>query len=143
LKLIREDPATTLVFLDWRTNQSEISPSLNALNVGDIIRHTRLNDSRLAGCFRTINQIFQQLRSDPEAMLFGFDQANHVYIDETTHRSIRSLWESLMRAPAMAAATPPIASPPPLASHHLRSDQARTSPRMIGHRPYQPSRATG
>jgi hypothetical protein len=111
-ELIREDLATTLVFLELAHEPiGNISPSLNALNIGDIIRLTRLNDSRLAECFRTINQIFQQLRSDPEAMLFAFDQASHVYIHETTHRSIRSLWERLMRAPAMAT-MPPAASPP-------------------------------
>ena len=67
VELIREDLATTLVFLELPHEPiGNISPSLNALNIGDIIRHTRLNDSRLAECFRTINQIFQQLRSDPE-----------------------------------------------------------------------------
>jgi hypothetical protein len=63
VELIREDLATTLVFLELPHEPiGNISPSLNALNIG----HTRLNDSRLAECFRTINQIFQQLHSDPE-----------------------------------------------------------------------------
>jgi hypothetical protein len=72
-ELIREDFATSLVFLELaREPVGNVSPTLNALNVLDIIRHTRL-----AECFMRINQIFQQIRHDPEAMLFGFDDFNH------------------------------------------------------------------
>ena len=50
------------------------APPLHALNIADLLRHTRLPDGdRLADCFTAINQIFQTVRNDPEAALFGFD----------------------------------------------------------------------
>jgi len=83
------------------------APPLYALNIADLLRHTRLSDGdRLADCFTAINQIFQRVRDDPEAALFGFDQYGHVYIHETTHHSIRRLWEQLFVADQHAASRP-------------------------------------
>jgi len=83
------------------------APPLHALNIADLLRHTRLSDGdRLADCFTAINQIFQTVRSDPEAALFGFDQYGHVYIHETTHHSIRGLWEQLFATDQHAASRP-------------------------------------
>jgi hypothetical protein len=78
------------------TPAGRAAPPLHALNIADLLRHTRLSDGdRLADCFTAINQVFQTVRNDPEAALFGFDQYGHVYIHETTHHSIRRLWEQL------------------------------------------------
>jgi len=114
---IRGDFATTQVFLELAREApiGRSNPPLHALNLGDMMRHTRLTDGRLLECFRAINQVFQEIRKDPEAALFGFDEANHVYIDEATHRSIRALWEELvrMREPAIAAAPGATTSPSP------------------------------
>lgn len=114
---IRDDYATALVFLELAREAPIVgsSPPLHALSLGDMMRHTRLTDGRLVECFRAINQIFQQIRKDPEAALFGFDEANHVYIDAATHRSIRALWEELVRirAPATADSATPTTSPRP------------------------------
>jgi hypothetical protein len=83
------------------------APPLHALNIADILRHTRLSDGdRLADCFTAINQAFQSIRNDPEAALFGFDQYGHVYIHETTHRSIRWVWEQLVAAHSPATGSP-------------------------------------
>jgi hypothetical protein len=121
---IRDDFAATLVFLELaREPAGHAVPPLHALSIADIMRHTRLNDARLVECFRAINQVFQQIRNDPEAALFGFDQANHVYIHEATHRSIRTLWQALtaargpgmaagMAAPVAASAAPPFGFTP-------------------------------
>jgi hypothetical protein len=111
---IREDVAATRVFLELAREAPvgvDTQP-LHALSIREIMSHTQLNDGRLVDCFRAINQAFQQIRNNPEAALFGFDQANHVYIHETTHRSIRALWEQLAwrQAPPMTAATAPTAS---------------------------------
>jgi hypothetical protein len=116
-ELIRTDFAITQIFLELAHEPiGNSNPPLHALGIADIIRHTRLTESRLAECFRTINRVFQQDRNDPEAALFGFDQANHVYIHEATDRSICDLWEEgglvQMQTPVMAASTPPAASPP-------------------------------
>jgi hypothetical protein len=89
------------------------------LSVADIVRHTRLTDGdRLVDCFTAINQAFQTIRNDPEATLFGFDQQGHVFIHQTTHHSIRQLWEQLYAAhapiaggPAMAGFTAPHLGP--------------------------------
>jgi len=92
---------------------------LHPLSVADIIRHTRLADGdRLVDCFTAINRAFQTIRNDPEATLFGFDQQGHVFIHQTTHDSIRQLWEQLFAAhaptgngPALAGFTPPHLGP--------------------------------
>jgi hypothetical protein len=106
--------ATTQVFLELgRELPISSATPLRALGIGEIKRHLRLGDDRLADCFRVINRSFVQVRNDPEAVLFGFDQANHVYIHETTDRSIRTLWEELvqlssetLRAPAGGGSHP-------------------------------------
>jgi hypothetical protein len=55
------------------------APPLHGLNIADLLRHTRLSDGdRLGDCLTAINQIFQTVRNDPEAALFGFDQYGHV-----------------------------------------------------------------
>jgi hypothetical protein len=89
------------------TPAGRTAPPLHALNIADLLRHTRLPDGdRLADCFTAINQIFQTVRNDPEAALFGFDQYGHVYIHETTHHSIRGLWEQLLATDQQAASRP-------------------------------------
>ena len=94
-KLARETPV------------GRVAPPLHALNLADLLRHTRLSDGdRLADCFTAINQIFQTVRNDSEAALFGFDQHGHVYIHETTHHSIRRVWEQLFVADQSAAGRP-------------------------------------
>jgi hypothetical protein len=88
-ELAREGPA------------SRAAPPLHSLNIADMLRHTRLPDGdRLADCLTAINQMFQRVRNDPEAGLFGFDQFGHVYIHDTTHHSIRTLWEQLFAGQA-------------------------------------------
>jgi hypothetical protein len=97
-ELIRNDFATTQVFLELgREPPIPNAAPLHALGIGEIKRHLRLGDDRLADCFSVIKRSFMQVRNDPDVALFGFDQANHVYIHEMTHHSIRSLWEELVQ----------------------------------------------
>src|SRR6185437_10767350 len=114
LELIAGDIATTHVFLELarETPFGNNVPPLHALSIADILRHTRLSGDRLVPCLRAINQIFQQIRNDPEVALFGLEQS-HLFIHEATHRSIRGLWQQLieMQAPPTTAATAPTASP--------------------------------
>jgi hypothetical protein len=114
LELIRDDIATTHVFLELarETPAGNNVPPLRALNIADILRHTRINGGRLVDCLSAISQAFQQIRNDPEAALFGLDQS-HLYLHEATHRSIRALWQQLvqMQAPSRTAATAPTALP--------------------------------
>ena len=78
-------------------------PSLYALGLVDMLRHTRLADGdRLVDCFNAINQAFQTIRNEPEANVFGFDQYGRVWIHPMTQDSIRELWEQLFhRQPPM------------------------------------------
>ena len=103
---------------------------LHPLSVADILRHTRLGDGdRLVDCFTAINQAFRTIRGDPEATFFGFDQYGHVFIHQSTHASIRQLWEQLFAAhPPMtgerteaspfAGYTPPRLGPSEDIAHH-------------------------
>ena len=86
---------------------SRSAPPLHALSIADMLSHTRLADGdRLADCFTAINQVFQQIRGAPDAALFGFDQYGHVYVHETTHHSIRRVWEQLLAAHSAIANEP-------------------------------------
>ena len=62
--------------------------------------------TRSSSAFAAINQVFQTVRNDPEAALFGFDQYGHVYIHETTHHSIRRVWDQLFAMSQPAASRP-------------------------------------
>ena len=99
---------------------------LHPLSLGDILRHTRLSDGdRLVDCFTAINQAFQTIRNDPEATLFGYDHYGHVFVHQTTHDSIRQLWEQLFVAHApMRGGSTAAADAPALAE--LSSPRLRT-----------------
>jgi len=87
---------------------------LHPLSIADILRHTRLRDGdRLVDCFTAINQAFQAIRNDSEATLFGFDQQGHVFIHQTTHDSIRQLWDQLFAPHAPMANGPSAGFNPP------------------------------
>ena len=108
-ELIKDNFLLSQVFFELarETPAGRTAPPLHGLNIADLLRHTRLSDGdRLGDCFTAINQIFQRVRNDPEAALFGFDQYGHVYIHETTHHSIRGLWEHLFATDQHAASRP-------------------------------------
>jgi hypothetical protein len=87
----------------------------HTLNIAEMLRHTRLADGdRLADCFTALNKVFQNVRADGEAALFGFDQFGRVYIHETTHQSIRWVWQQLVSAHAPGpGGAQPAGGPPP------------------------------
>jgi hypothetical protein len=114
-ELIKEDFAATQVFLEL-ARQSPIgrgTAPLHALSIGEIKHHLRFTDERLVDGFRSLNQAFQQIRHQHEAALFGFDQANHVYVHEVTHRSLGMLWEELVQLRSAEAADSSEPTPPP------------------------------
>jgi len=97
-ELIKDNFLLSQVFFELarETPAGRAAPPLHALNVAELLRHTRLSDGdRLADCFTAINQVFQTVRNDPAAALFGFDQYGHIYIHESTHHSVRRVWEQL------------------------------------------------
>jgi hypothetical protein len=96
-------------------NSGGSAPPFHTLNIGEILRHTRLPDGdRLADCFTALNKVFQQIRNDNDTALFGFDQLGRVYIHQTTHQSIRWVWQQLVAAHAPGpGGSPPAGGPPP------------------------------
>lgn len=99
-ELVRSNFLITQVFFELARDAAPGPrvPPLHPLNTGDILRHTRLTHSDgLIECLSAINEAFRQIRRDPDTSLFGFDGYGHVYIHETTHLSIRRLWEQLVR----------------------------------------------
>jgi hypothetical protein len=120
LEVIHGDFATVQVFLELARETPSDGPDrrFHGFSIAEMMRHTRLNDSRLVQCLQAINLGFQRVRNDAEARLFGFDQANHVFIHEATHRSIRAVWAELvgMTAPATPV---PAESPAPSTSGFL------------------------
>jgi hypothetical protein len=106
---IKDNFVLSQVFFELarETPAGRAAPPLHALNIAELLRHTRLSDGdRLADCFTAINQVFQAVRNDPEAALFGFDQSGHVYIHESTHHSVRRAWEQLFVPDQYAASRP-------------------------------------
>ena len=107
--LVQNDFATAQVFLELgREAPLPESPRpLHAFGIAEFKRKLRLPDERLADCFGAINRAFMRVRDDPEAVLLGFDSSNHVYLHETTHAVIRSVWEKLTEIEAPRRAAPP------------------------------------
>jgi hypothetical protein len=114
--LIKDNFLLTQVFFELGRDlpNAGAAPPLYALNIGELLRHTRIADgNRLAGCFTAINKAFQMVRNDENAALFGFDQFGRVYIHQTTHQSIQLVWQQL--AATLGAGAPQASGEPTLA----------------------------
>jgi hypothetical protein len=86
---------------------------LHSFNIGDMLRHARLtNADQLFKCFDAINRDLCEIRNNSDASLFAFDEAGHVYIHETTYRSIRQIWEQVLLAHSASAKSEPAAGAP-------------------------------
>ena len=98
-ELIKGNFLLSQVFFELarETPNNRGTSSLYPISIADILRHTRLGDgNHLVDCFTAINQAFQSIRKDREVTLFGFDQFGHVFIHQTTHDSVRELWQQLV-----------------------------------------------
>ena len=116
-ELIKDNFLLSQVFFELARELSNTGapPPFHAINIGELLRHTRIADGdRLADCFAAINRVFQSVRNDGEAALFGFDQAGRVYIHQTTHHSIRLVWQRLVaaHAPGPGGTSPAGGAPP-------------------------------
>jgi hypothetical protein len=132
-QLIKDNFLLSQVFFELarETPASRATPPLHALNIAELLRHTRLSDGdRLSDCFTAINQVFQTVRNDPEAALFGFDTYGHVYIHESTHHSVRRSWEQLFVSDQQPASPP---APLGMTLPHLGPSED-----IVGHTPTYP-----
>jgi hypothetical protein len=133
LELIKGNFLLTQVFFELGREMpgSRAAAPMHALDVGDLLRHTRVPDGdRLADCLTAINQAFQQVRSDPEASLFGFDERGHVYIHQATFAAVRRLWQQLVAAPGQASEPAEAAAPAAFSLPQLGPSEA-----VAGHSP--------
>ncbi len=83
-------------------------PRLHRAAIADIMRHTRLSSlDQLGACLNALQETFRAVRNDPAALLFAFDQRGAIYVDETTHQSIKRLWLDLINEQMAARSGPP------------------------------------
>ncbi len=84
-------------------------PGVHALRVADLLHHVGLpGPDSLIGGLAAIDRAFRQLHGERAGSLFGFDNAGHVYLHETTQASIRRVWEELVQARAAAEREPAV-----------------------------------
>jgi hypothetical protein len=70
-EMIRGDFVVAQVFLELALAAPAVGSNLYALEIGRVLRRTRLEDDRLPDCFRIISAAFQQVRHDPAVALIG------------------------------------------------------------------------
>jgi hypothetical protein len=121
LNLISGDLLAMRVFFELarETPFNRAPPPLHSFNIGEMLRHAQLTDvNQLFKCFDAINRAFHETGNNAEDSLFGFDEAGHVYIHETTYRSIRQVWEQVLLAHSPGAKTEPAGAAPNRAEPH-------------------------
>lgn len=97
---IRSDHISTQVFFelgrDMPTPNLRPGP-VHRIALSDIAQHVRLkNAEQLVSCLQSITRTFREVRQDPDAALFAFDQQDNLYVHEVTHSSIAYLWHQLV-----------------------------------------------
>jgi hypothetical protein len=131
-ELIKGNFLLSQVFLELAREMPSTAsrPPFHILNIGEILRHTRLSDGDLlTDCFAAINKAFQSVRNDADAALFGFDQSGRVYIHEMTYQSIRAVWQQMIatHAPGLGGGQSSFSFAPP----HLGPSEAVAQHREI------------
>lgn len=110
-ELIANDVIAARVFFELAREGAINSgvPGVHALRVADLLHHVGLPgpDSLIAG-LAAIDRAFRQIHGEHAGGLFGFDNAGHVYLHETTQVSIRRVWEELVQARGAAEREPAV-----------------------------------
>jgi hypothetical protein len=110
-ELIANDVIAARVFFEL-ARESALNtnlPGVHALRVADVLHHVGLpGPDSLMGGLAAIDRAFRQIHGELAGSLFGFDDAGHVYLHETTQASIRRVWEELVQARAMAERQPAV-----------------------------------
>jgi hypothetical protein len=124
-------PVVSVFFELGREAHSIPVRSMRAFRLGDIQRGSRLHaPQQVIECLDILSQALRQLRSDPEAALYGLDNQGHCLIAESTMRSILLLWQEIVAqhqlqadAPAAQAggthAVPPESDNAPLQNYRI------------------------
>jgi hypothetical protein len=113
-ELIGNDAIATRLFFELarETLVGSSLPGVHALRMADLLHHVGLpgQDSLIAG-LAMIDRAFRQIHGEHAGSLFGFDDAGHIYLHETTQLSIRRVWEELVQAHAAEPEAAPEAAP--------------------------------
>jgi len=90
-------PAMNVFFEFGRPGISIGQPPVMTFRLIDVLHHTRLqNIEQVITCLEMINQAFAQVRGDPSARFCGFDNEGHGLIAPESHRSVATLWQSVI-----------------------------------------------
>ena len=104
-ELIGNDVIPTRLFFEL-AREGAIStglPGLHTLRMADLLHHAGLpGQESLIGGLTLIDRVYRQIHGDSAESLFGFDEAGHIFIHETTQLSIRRVWQELVEARAAA-----------------------------------------
>jgi hypothetical protein len=98
LELIGGDPTVMRLFFEL-ARDSTVNyghAALHVVRMADLLRNAGLaGEDRLLDGLATIDRAFRQVHGERAGSLFGFDEAGHVYLHETTRASIRQVWQEL------------------------------------------------
>jgi len=116
LERIQSDHLLSQVFFELGRDSPPGAPELPQVHrtaIADIMRHTRLSNlNQLGACLNALQDVLRALRNDPTVVLFALDQRGAIYVDGTTHQSIKRLWLDLINAQmAERAAAAPLSRP--------------------------------
>jgi hypothetical protein len=125
LEQIQNDYLASQVFFELGREDPldrDRSSLLRRTSLEQIMHHVKFTDiEHLAVCLDEISDAFRTVRSDPNAALFAFDGEGGCYVHQTTRRSIRALWQTLVTArvgrhPAFLRSTMPTGPSVPIGS---------------------------
>lgn len=78
----------------------------------DIQRHAHLRaPEQVLECLGMINETFQKLRGDPDAMLCVLDAQGHCFVADATSQAVLALWQEIIAARALRGAPEKVAEP--------------------------------
>lgn len=126
LELLRGDAAATRVFLELARELPANAglPHLHAMSIEDMLHYAHVVDGeRLYACLAAIGRAFETAHGAAGAPLFALDDAGFLYVHETTHHSIRGVWQEL---------TAPRAQPEPAGPARPAFPYATFTPRRLG-----------
>lgn len=97
-------PVVKVFFELGREGTATIDQGLKAFLLSDMLRNTRLPDTRqLAACLEVIDRAFRLARNDDYAVLSIIDPRGYCIVAETTQRSVLAVWTQEIAAQQFSA----------------------------------------
>lgn len=98
LELLHDEAPATRVFLELARElpASAGLGHLHAISIADMLHYAHVADGeRLYACLAAIGRAFETAHGAAGAPLFALDDAGFLYVHETTHHSVRTIWQAL------------------------------------------------